>query len=126
VKGSVLPRRPDGLTRRGVLLGVSGNAVSRGGMKTKPCPSEFQQFLNGRAICIYEIDRLHFVAFGYIDGLRKKGFRYLGRYETLQLAVETGGAFLRTLDISTFRYFRTCVAAGRFEAGASSERGEKR
>jgi hypothetical protein len=95
-------------------------------MKTKPCPSEFQQLKNGRAICVYEIDKLHFVVFGYIDGLRKKGFRYLGMYETLQLAVETGGAFLCTLDLSTFRHFRTCVAAGRFEAGANSEQGGTR
>jgi hypothetical protein len=83
-------------------------------MNTRPGPSEFQQLKNGRAICIHEMDNLYFVAFGYIDGLRKKGFRYLGRYETLQLAVQTGEAFLCTLDVSTFRHFRTCVAAGRF------------
>jgi hypothetical protein len=91
-------------------------------MKTNAC--QFQQLKNGRAISIHEIDALHFVAFGYIDGLRKKGFRFLGPYETLQLAVETSGAFLCTLDLSTFRHFRTCVAAGRFEAAASSARGE--
>jgi hypothetical protein len=100
----------------------TAHAVSSDLMNTDTRSSEFWQLKNGRSICIREIDNLCFVAFGYVDGLRKKGFRFLGRYETLQLAVETGGAFLCSLDITTFRYFRTCVAAGRFVTPAGSGR----
>jgi hypothetical protein len=85
-------------------------------MNTDTHSSEFWQMKNGRAICIHEKENLSFVVFGYLDGLRKTGFRYLGSYQTLILAVETSGAFLSTVDGSTFRHFRNCVAGGGFES----------
>ena len=95
--------------------------ISKVGMKTDIGLSEFWQMKNGRSICIHETEDLRFVAFGYLDGGRKKGFRDLGRYETLQLAVETCGAFLCTIDARTFRAFRNRIAAGRFGSGRNRD-----
>jgi hypothetical protein len=83
-------------------------------VKTETSTLEYWVMKNGRAICIQERENVSFVAFGYLDGLRKTGFRYLGSYETLVLAVETTGAFLSSVDGLTFRHFRTCIAGGRF------------
>ena len=91
--------------------------VSRRGMNTDTL-SEFWQMKNGRAISIHEKQGRGFIAFGYLDGVKRRGLRALGSYETLKLAIETCGAFLAMTDGAAFQRFRNCIAAGRFASYA--------